>query len=62
MADRGYVSVDAGRIFYERFGEGAPLVLNAGALDVRMWRPQIEALSSVCSLVLCDLRGYGRSS
>jgi pimeloyl-ACP methyl ester carboxylesterase len=54
--------VDGGRLYYERDGNGPPLLLTGGALDIRMWESQIETLSSDYTIIRCDLRGYGRSS
>lgn len=60
-SDRGFVEVERGRLYYERDGHGPPLVVTGGALDVRLWSSQLEALSLVCTFVRADLRGYGRS-
>lgn len=64
MGERGYVEVDGGRLYYERDGDGpAVLMIHGGLfLDLRMWEPQVEALSRDFSVVRFDLRGYGRSA
>ena len=62
MVDRGFADVEGGRLYYERDGDGPALLFTGGALDLRMWRYQIEALSPCYSFIRCDLRGYGRSS
>jgi pimeloyl-ACP methyl ester carboxylesterase len=50
-------------IAYERFGEGPPLVFAHGAaVDSRMWRPQLAALSDEFTVVAWDEPGAGRSS
>jgi len=50
-------------IAYELAGEGPPLVLAHGAaVDSRMWRPQVAALSDEFSVVAWDEPGAGRSS
>ncbi len=50
-------------IGYERVGEGSPLVLVHGAaVDGRMWRPQLAALSDEFTVVAWDEPGAGRSS
>lgn len=62
MVENGFMDIDGGRLYYERDGDGPALLLSGGALDVRMWEYQIEALSQDYSFIRCDLRGYGRSS
>lgn len=62
MADRGFAEIDGGQLYYERNGGGPALLFTGGLVDVRMWEPQIDTLSQDYSLILCDLRGYGRSS
>jgi pimeloyl-ACP methyl ester carboxylesterase len=50
-------------IAYERVGEGPPLVLVHGAaVDSRMWRPQLAALTDEFTVVAWDEPGAGRSS
>ena len=50
-------------IAYERVGEGPPLVLvHGGAVDARMWRPQLAALADEFTVVAWDEPGAGRSS
>ena len=50
-------------IAYERVGEGPPLVLvHGGAVDGRMWRPQLAALADELTVVAWDEPGAGRSS
>ncbi len=62
MGNRGFVDVEAGRLYYESDGDGPLFLVTGGALDVRMWEPQVDALSRVCTFACADLRGYGRSS
>ncbi len=58
----GHVDVDGGRLWFERDGEGFPVVLIHGALlDSRMWDPQFEAFARQHDVIRYDLRGYGRS-
>lgn len=50
-------------IAYERVGQGPPLVLvHGGAVDSRMWRPQLAALADEFTVVAWDEPGAGRSS
>ncbi len=60
----GYIPVSQdGKIYYETYGKGAPVVLIHGhSLDRRMWRKQIEALAPHYKVIVLDVRGYGRSS
>ena len=61
------IAVEGGDLFCAYAGPGdarrpALLFLHGWTLDHRMWRPQLEALSST-HLVLCpDRRGFGRST
>lgn len=49
-------------IYYEVCGAGEALVLVHGhTLDVRMWKPQLEAFAPYFRVLCLDLRGYGRS-
>lgn len=44
------------------FGQGEPLLfLHAGICDARMWKPQVDYFSKRYQVILCDLRGFGRS-
>ena len=61
-AQTGFMKVDGGRLWYEKDGEGTPVVLVHGGLwDSRMWDDQFPALAERCLAVRYDLRGYGRS-
>mgnify|MGYP000138548352 CR=1 FL=1 len=58
-----FVEVEAGRLYYETVGAGAPLVcLHGFALDSRMWADQAAALAGRFQVIGYDLRGFGRSS
>ena len=49
-------------LYYEVAGEGPPLVLVHGfACGLRMWDPQVRALSSAWRVVTYDVRGHGIS-
>lgn len=63
MSERGFVQVEGGELFYERDGDGPPVVLiHGGLLDHRMFDAQVEALAADHTFIRYDLRGYGRSS
>ena len=48
--------------YYERAGDGPPMVLAHGAgFDHRWWEPQVEALREDYELIRYDLRGHGRT-
>jgi pimeloyl-ACP methyl ester carboxylesterase len=58
-----FLTVPGGRLFFEKVGEGRPLVFIHGfALDSRMWTHQREALKGNYQIVSYDVRGFGRSS
>jgi pimeloyl-ACP methyl ester carboxylesterase len=58
----GWVHVEAGRLWYERAGEGFPVVLvHPGLWDARIWDDQFETFSRQHDVIRYDLRGYGRS-
>lgn len=63
-ADKGYVNVSGGgRIYYEAEGEGTPVVLLHGhTLDLRMWDPQMAALTKSYRVIRPEFRGYGHST
>ena len=57
------IAVNDGEIFCTTEGEGpAVVLLHGGTLNLRMFDPQVEALSKDHRLIRMDLRGYGRSS
>jgi pimeloyl-ACP methyl ester carboxylesterase len=58
----GYAGVDKGRLWYEREGEGFPVVLvHPGLWDGRIWDGQFEAFAREHDTIRYDLRGHGRS-
>jgi 3-oxoadipate enol-lactonase len=58
----GYVDVAGGRLWFERAGEGFPVVLlHPGLWDSRIWDAQFEAFAQDHDVLRYDLRGYGRS-
>lgn len=62
--DSGYVAIaDGGKMYYEAYGQGEPVILVHGhSLDRRMWRTQIAPLAQHYRVITPDMRGYGRSS
>ncbi len=58
----GHVSIEGGRIAYERTGEGFPVVfIHPGLWDRRIWDDQFEVFAEHHDVVRYDVRGYGRS-
>lgn len=58
----GYVAVDGGRLWYERAGEGFPVVLiHPGPWDSRIWDGQFEEFTRQHDVIRYDARGHGRS-
>ena len=58
----GTVAVDGGHIAYDRAGTGpAAVFLHGGALDRRMWDPQL-GFTDRWTVVRIDARGHGDSS
>src|SRR5262249_17736959 len=58
----GMAEVNGGRLHYEVYGHGAPLVfLHPAIADRRMWDRQVEYFSSKYTVVRFDNRGYGQS-
>lgn len=62
-AERGFVAVPEGRLYYEISGEGDPLIFVHGhSLDRRMWREQVAFFEKHYRVIVYDARGYGKSS
>jgi pimeloyl-ACP methyl ester carboxylesterase len=62
-AEKGYVALTGGRLYYEVAGTGSTVVfLNGANLDARMWEPQFAALAASHRVIRYDERGFGRSS
>jgi pimeloyl-ACP methyl ester carboxylesterase len=58
----GTVRIEGGRLWYEREGEGFPVVLiHPGLWDARIWDAQFEEFSRHHDVLRYDARGYGRS-
>tara|TARA_B100002051_G_C16709843_1_gene625972 strand:- start:84 stop:881 length:798 start_codon:yes stop_codon:yes gene_type:complete len=63
MFSEEMISVNGGEIFCTAEGHGPTVVLlHGGTLNLRMFDPQVEALTEDYRLIRMDLRGYGRSS
>lgn len=58
----GKVDVEGGRLWYERAGEGFPVVLiHPSPWDARIWDDQFGEFAQHHDVVRYDIRGYGRS-
>jgi 3-oxoadipate enol-lactonase len=58
----GTVTVEDGRLWYERAGEGFPVVLLHPSLwDARIWDPQFAEFAQHHDTIRYDARGFGRS-
>jgi 3-oxoadipate enol-lactonase len=54
--------LDNGFLAYEVIGNGIPLLFIHGfPLSRRIWKPQLEGLSDIASIISVDLRGHGES-
>jgi 3-oxoadipate enol-lactonase len=61
--EEGHVEIPSGRLFFERRGEGSPIVfLHAGIVDRRMWGRAFDRLAAHYLVVRYDRRGFGHSS
>lgn len=50
------------QIYYERHGDGEPVVLlHGGFSDHQLWKQQVEALRDEYEVITYDLRGHGHS-
>ncbi len=59
----GHAAVDGAELYYEVFGAGPPVVfLHGNMVDRRMWRTQVDVFREHFTVILYDLRGYGRST
>ena len=58
-----YVEPGEVRTWYDRYGEGEPVVLlHPGGADARAWAPNLEALSMHFCVYTPERRGHGRSA
>ena len=63
LGDQGaYLEVNNLRIYYEIHGEGIPVILLHGGLEIcQMWAPLIPSLSKNYQVFTPDARGHGRT-
>lgn len=58
----GYIQVPNGRIFYETFGEGFPIVfIHDGLVHREVWDDQVAEFARDYRVIRYDRRGYGKS-
>ncbi len=62
-AECGFVAVPGGKLYYERNGQGPPLVwIHAAISDNRMWNREFVEYAREHTVVRYDVRGLGRST
>jgi pimeloyl-ACP methyl ester carboxylesterase len=60
---RGIADIEGARIYYEIEGDGSPVVfVNPGALDCRIWDPQLSAFAARHRVLRYNPRGFRGSS
>ena len=60
--ERGFVETNGIETYYERRGEGPPVVFVHGmALSTTSWAAQVEALADEYTTIAYDVRGHGRT-
>ncbi len=59
----GHISVESGKLFYQRFGKGDPIIVVHGGpgLDQGYLLPQMLELAKDHEVIFYDQRGSGRS-
>ena len=61
-AETGFVETNGIETYYERRGEGPPIVFVHGTLmSTTAWDAQVEALSDEYTTIAYDVRGHGRT-
>lgn len=61
--ETGFIRAGKLTIYYERQGEGPPvLLLHAGLQDHRMWEPQVNFIKKNHQVITVDLPAQGKSS
>lgn len=59
----GFVEANGTRLYYEKMGEGHPLVLlHGGYMDTKMWDDQFAVFARDFRVIRYDIRGHGRSA
>lgn len=59
----GYAKVNGLDLYYERHGEGAPLLLLHGGFGLTgMWGPLLPSLAEKRQVIAVDLQGHGRTA
>ena len=54
--------IDDGTLWYERTGEGPPLVfVHGGWMNGQAWQPQVEHFADDYQVITLDVRGHGRT-
>jgi pimeloyl-ACP methyl ester carboxylesterase len=62
QVESGYLNVPGGRLFYEKAGQGEPIVLlHDGLLHREVWDGQFKVWAADHTVVRYDRRGFGRS-
>lgn len=58
-----YVETNGAETYYERHGEGRPIIFVHGlTMDRRTWQPQVDALSNEYEVITYDYRGHGKTN
>lgn len=61
--ESGYINVDQGKLFYEKFGSGSPIIVLHGGPggDHKLFLPQMLELAKAHEVIFYDQRGSGAS-
>jgi len=56
------LTLEDGTIYYERVGDGPPLIfVHGGLMNGQAWRPQVEYFADEYEVVTFDVRGHGQT-
>jgi len=62
-APGSYLDVNGVHTYYERYGDGPPvLLLHGAAMVAESWKPQVEALAGRFQVIVPERRGVGRTA
>lgn len=62
MTATGFVDSQGARLYFERVGNGPPLLfIHAGVADLRMWDAQVDFFAGSFDCIRFDLRGFGQT-